>query len=108
MKSDALYLGHIADACTQISTYVAGMDKRAFHRDRKTQDAVVRQLQLIGEATRHISQTFQSAHPDIAWRAITGMRNRIVHEYIAIDLDVVWEVVNDDIPELAAFVARWA
>jgi uncharacterized protein with HEPN domain len=107
MKRDEVYLGHIADACTRIFEYVAGMDPQAFGADRRTQDAVVRQLEIIGEASRNLSEPFQADHPEIPWRAIVGMRNRIVHEYMAIDLDVVWDAVSIDLPPLLEFTRRW-
>ena len=64
------------------------------------QDAVVRQLEIIGEASRQLSDDFREQHDDVPWRAIIGMRNRIAHDYLNIDLDVVWDVVQHDLPDL--------
>ena len=89
MKKDEHYLGHIADACSQIEEYIAGCDKEAFLEDRKTQDAVARQLEVVGEASRQISTAFKESHPEIPWHAIIGMRNRIAHDYLNVDLDVL-------------------
>ncbi len=81
MKKDEVYLGHIFDACTQIQIYIASYDHKAFLEDRKTQDAVVRQLEIIGEASRQLSDEFKRSMPRIPWHAIIGTRNRIAHDY---------------------------
>ena len=108
MKKDELYLGHIFDACAQIKKYIFNIDHPTFIEDRKTQDAVVRQLEIIGEASRRISETFKENHSEIPWHAIIGMRNRIAHDYLNIDIQVVWEVAINDIPVLEEFVRPWS
>lgn len=100
MKKDEVYLRHVLDAIAQIEVYVAGVRRDAFEADRMRQDAVVRQLEIIGEACRRVSPGFRATHEAVPWRAIIGMRNRIAHDYLGIDLDVIWETVQHDVPTL--------
>ena len=100
MKDEAVYLHHILDAFGWIETYVAGLRREAFFQEQMIQDAVVRQLEIIGEASRRLSDDFRDRHSYIPWRAMIGMRNRIAHDYLKIDVQVVWEVVRQDLPLL--------
>ena len=106
MKSDRLYLNHIHDAITQIETYLSDVPENHFFESRLVQDAVARQLEVIGEASRRLSDAFKERHPKIPWHAIIGMRNRIAHDYLNIDLRVIWEVTQHDLPALKAFVSK--
>lgn len=99
MKRDQVYLRHILDAITKIESYVA-VGKNAFMTTSYWQDAVVRQLEIIGEATKRISEELRSQHSEIAWRRIGGMRVVLIHDYMGVDLTVVWEVTQRDLPEL--------
>ncbi|PTD97638.1 HepT-like ribonuclease domain-containing protein [Pseudothauera lacus] len=88
------------DACG----YVDGLDFAAFERDKRTQQAVVLNLLLIGEVASRIAEGapgFIAAHPEIPWAAMRGMRNRIAHGYFELDIEVVWDTVRDAVPELA-------
>jgi uncharacterized protein with HEPN domain len=102
MKSDEVYRGHILDAIQRIEGYLRGVDNDGFRSEPLLQDAVVRQLMVLGEASARLSDDFRRSHPDVPWRQIGGMRNRIVHDYMSIDLDVVWGVVHNDLPSLKA------
>ncbi len=105
MKDDLLYLRHILQAIDRIQAYTAaGQD--AFRGDLKTQDAVVRNLQIIGEASKRVSDETRAAHPDVPWRAMTGMRDRVVHDYFGVSLDIVWDVVENHLPPLREKVLR--
>lgn len=97
------YLQHIRDAIDRATHYVAEMDIKAFEQDTRTQDAVIRSIEIIGEAANKVRSAdpdFASRHSDIPWDLMYGMRNRIVHDYFEIDLGVVWQTVHRDLPIL--------
>lgn len=100
MKTDAVLVAHILDAIRQIDECTQGVSESEFFRNREKQDAVVRQLEIIGEASRKLSEAFTTQHSGIPWRAIVGMRHRMVHDYLNVDLSVVWETVQKDLPAL--------
>jgi len=103
VKDDRAYLLHIRDAIDLIADYTK--DGRAtFLSDSKTQDAVLRKLEVIGEAVKHLSSTAKERNPDIPWRAISGLRDKLIHEYFGVNLSLVWEVVERDLPVLRATV----
>ena len=105
MRAVLPYLQHILDAIGFIQTYTtAGRD--AFHNDRKTQDAVIRNLEIIGEAVRNVPPDFQSAHAGIPWRQAAELRNVLIHEYFGVDLNVVWAVVEKELPPLKASIEQ--
>jgi|WetSurMetagenome_2_1015567.scaffolds.fasta_scaffold156935_2 uncharacterized protein with HEPN domain len=93
-------LWDILDAIQCIYEYSKGMNYKAFLQDRKTRDAVVRNIEIIGEAVRSLPPRFKQKHPDIAWKDIIGMRNVIVHHYFGVLSDVVWNVVKKELPSL--------
>ena len=104
------YLRHMQEGAQSASGYIAGMEKPAFFADKRTQQAVIMNLVIIGEAaTRVMSEfpEFASAHLDIPWRNMRGMRNRIAHGYFDIDLDQVWETTQTSLPELSEKLAVW-
>src|SRR5262245_53027170 len=88
------YLGHILTAIDRATSYIAGMDFDAFERDTRTQDAVIRSIEIIGEAANKVRTAdadFAAGHPQIPWDVMYGMRNRIVHDYFEVDLQIVWQ-----------------
>ena len=100
MKDDSLYLRHVQEAVARILEFTAdGQD--AFRRDLKTQDAVIRNLQVIGEAAKKVSAGFRAAHPDVPWKSMAGMRDRVVHDYFGVSLDIVWDVVANHLPRIS-------
>ncbi len=100
MKNDLVYLKHIKDAIETINSYVVGADYESFCRDRKTVDAVVYQLAIIGEAANSLSQKFRDSHPEIPWRDMIDMRNVLIHEYFGVIVETVWKTVRKNLPEL--------
>lgn len=84
----------------------AGMTRGAFGDDERTQNAVVRYLEVVGEAGARVSTEMRERASDVPWAAIVGMRNRLVHDYADVDLDEVWKTVTDDLPELLRLLAR--
>ena len=105
MKDDRIYLLHIRDAIEHIMEYTIS-GKGSFIADRKTQDAVVRNLEIIGEATKRLSPPLKDAHPDISWKPIAGMRDKLIHDYFGINLQLVWDVVERDLPGLKLKVSQ--
>jgi uncharacterized protein with HEPN domain len=97
------YLGHMLEAIRRIGRYVADIDREDFEGDTRTQDAVIRNPEVIGEAARNVQQhdpTFVAAHPDMPWALAYRMRNALSHGYADVDLDVVWSTARRDLPEL--------
>ena len=102
MWRDDAYMLDILMAGRKILKFTEGVSERRFQDDELLQNAVMRQLEVIGEAARRVSQEAKDAHPEIPWRDMVGMRNRLIHEYFRIDVAKVWEAVCDDIPALIA------
>jgi uncharacterized protein with HEPN domain len=102
VKDDRVYLLHIQDAIEQINEYTVG-GKDVFLGDRKTQDAVVRNLEIIGEAVKQLSPALRSKHADVPWKRVAGMRDKMIHDYFGVDWQLVWKVVEK---ELRAFAER--
>lgn len=96
---DRVYLVHIVECIARITSYV-GHDKEAFANDAMRQDATVRNLQVLAESSKRVSQEMKSEHPDIEWDAIAGFRNVLVHDYLDLDVDEVWRVVTANLPDL--------
>ena len=104
MWRDDAYLLDMLLAAHKVIQFTKGMDRVQFERDDLTQNATMRQVQIIGEAARKISLEYQEEHPEIRWNEIIGMRNRLVHEYFRIIPRRVWDVVEKDIPELIRII----
>lgn len=105
-RDDKVYLNDILDAIGQIETYLEGIPYDCFYRDRMRRDAVVRQLEIIGEASRGLSQPFLARHPEIPWQDIIGMRHKIAHDYFIVDIRVVWDTAKNDLSPLREQVNR--
>jgi uncharacterized protein with HEPN domain len=103
---DVVLIRHMLDAVDRIEAYVSGVNEAAFREDPEKQDAVLRQLQVLGEAARRVSPALREAYPDVPWHKIAGMRNKVVHEYFVVDLDVVWGTALDDAPALRPALER--
>ncbi len=99
MKDERIYLGHIRDAISDIRAY-ASVGEEAFLSDRMRQDAIIRKLEIIGEAVKRLSDETRALRPDIPWQQIAGMRDRLTHAYFGVDLSLVWRVVEKDLQAL--------
>ena len=99
-KDPLIFIQHILDSIEKIESYVEGMSKQEFSDSIKTQDAVIRNLEIIGEAAKNVPTSFRSTYPEIPWQKISGLRDVLIHMYFGIDLDIVWEVIQRDLPEL--------
>ena len=105
MTDDRAYLQHIRDAIDRIRCYVEA-GEQAFLSDSKTQDAVIRNLEIIGEAVKSLSVDLKNANADIPWKRIAGMRNQLIHGYFGVSIDLVWGVVANEIPALRSRVEQ--
>lgn len=101
-----LYLEDILDCIGKIENYTGDTTKEAFGDDVKLQDAVIRRLEIIGEAAKHIPQRLRTRYPDIPWQDIVGMRNRLAHEYFGVQLQRAWKVVQEDLLPLKETVRQ--
>jgi len=106
MKNDKVYIEHILEAIQTIETFKEGLDLESFLRNKMASDAIIRELEIIGEASNNISEEFQKENADIPWRKIIGIRNTLIHEYFGINKKVVWETVEHDLPELKKFIEQ--
>ena len=99
MKDDRLDLIHIGECLDRIERYTAG-EEADYKNSTLVQDAVIRNLQILAESSQRISDPLKASYPDVRWRDIAGFRNVLVHQYLGVDLDYIWRVVEDDLPEL--------
>ncbi len=102
MQRDQAYLLDILKAAELALAYVKGVSEEKFITDTQLQDSVIRRIEILGEAARRISPETQAAHPNIPWREMIGMRNMMIHDYDDVDLHVVWQTVQQDLPHLIA------
>jgi uncharacterized protein with HEPN domain len=99
-------LEDMVEAIDLIEGYVKNMDQHSWSQDRKTVDAVVRNLEIIGEAAKHLPAQLQERHPDIPWLYIQGMRNLLIHEYFGVDTDILWQTIQTDLPALRTQILK--
>ncbi|MBI2334987.1 DUF86 domain-containing protein [Candidatus Daviesbacteria bacterium] len=99
-REPSLYLQDIITSITKIEEYIKGLSFEEFSKNDKTVDAVVRNLEIIGEAARNIPQEIAVKYPDIAWGKMISMRNKVMHGYFGVDMEIVWKTINEDLPEL--------
>ena len=99
-KDDRVYLRHIMDAINLIEKYLENVNCDEFMKNHMIQDAVIREIEIIGEATKNISEELKNKYTDIPWRNIAGIRDKLIHGYFGVDLDAVWGTATEDIPKL--------
>jgi uncharacterized protein with HEPN domain len=106
MKDDMIYIEHILDAINQILLYTEKIERDDFMNDRMRQDAVIRQFEIMGEATKNISPQFIEQHSTIEWRYMAKMRDRLIHNYFGVDNRIVWDTIQTDLPQLKSEIAK--
>lgn len=109
-RRDTDYLGDIKEAVNNIALYIKGLTYKKFLLDRKTQDAVVRNFEIIGEATKNLPKSIRDKYPSIPWRKMAGMRDKVIHEYFGVNHETVWKTAKNTLPvkrqNLSAYKAR--
>ena len=106
-KDDLVFAGHMLDTSRKVVTKVEGKSREEFDSDENLRMALVHLIQILGEAARRVSPTFQQSHPEIPWKPIIGMRHRVVHDYLNVDFDIVWSVAKSDLPPLIADLEKF-
>ena len=101
-EADNVRIRHILDAAREAVAFAKGRSRADLDSDRKLNLSLVRLLEIIGEAAKGISQEFRDSHSDLPWKSMIGMRDRLIHGYFDVNLDVVWETVTKDLPALIA------
>jgi uncharacterized protein with HEPN domain len=104
-RDETMYLQDIADSCARILRYTEGLTQTGLIQDERTYDAVIRNLEIIGEAAKHIPDAMRARMPAVEWRKIARMRDIIAHVYFGIDNDILWDVVQHKVPELVHAIA---
>lgn len=99
---DLSYLTDILQAARLVDEFIEGMSEAEFYRDIKCQSAVMRQIEVIGEATKRLSSSFRDIHPEVPWRSIAGMRDILIHAYDHVDLAEVWNTAKFALPDLVS------
>ncbi len=105
MRRDLVYLRHMAEAAAKIDRYLRGLTRETFGQDDMAVDAVIRELEILGVAARNVSPASRAAHPELPFAEMVGMRNRLIHAYFGVDLDVVWQTCQSDLHALRSALA---
>ena len=101
-----VYLDDILEAIAKIKRFTSGIDSEMFSNDEKTVDAVIRNLEVIGEAVKKIPEEFRNQYPAVEWKKIAGLRDILIHEYFGIDVEIVWDIVQNKLPILESQIAK--
>jgi uncharacterized protein with HEPN domain len=99
-RDDRVYIGHMIDTANKAIGFVANVDREEFDNNELLRLSLTHLLQIIGEAARRVSPDFRAAYPTIPWKAVVGMRSKVVHDYLDVDEDLVWNTVKNDLPPL--------
>ena len=100
IKEFKIFIEHILESIKNIESFSKGISKENFIKDKKTQSAVIRELEVIGEATKNLPSNFINKHPNIEWKKIAGLRDKLIHHYFGVNVERIWKVVEDEIPKL--------
>ncbi len=99
-KDPTVYLSHILECIDLVGTYIAGFDLAEFEERQQVQDAVLRRIEIIGEAVKNLPDDLRLANPQVPWRQIAGTRDKVIHDYLGVDVELIWNVANTLLPEL--------
>ena len=101
-RGDKDFLSDIREAVRRITAYTAGMTYEAFLAGTRTQDAVIRNLEVMGEAIKNLSAELRARYPEMPWKGMAGVRDRLIHHYFGVNLDIVWDIVTRELPDVAS------
>lgn len=105
-KDPRFFIKHILESINWVEEYTKGISKDDFLRSTQIQDAVIRRLEIIGEAVKNIPPELKEKYPDIPWRQIAGIRDVLIHEYFGVDLDLLWNTIKKDLPDLKQKISK--
>jgi uncharacterized protein with HEPN domain len=99
-KDESIYLRHILDSILTVEEYLLGVNETKFRATKLLQDGAIRQIEIIGEAVRHVSKDLRRTYPEVPWEDIAGIRDKLIHDYFGVDLEKVWLTAKEDLPPL--------
>ncbi|MCL6103845.1 MAG: DUF86 domain-containing protein [Bacteroidetes bacterium] len=106
MKDDIAYIEHILLSISKIDAFTVSMTRSDFEQNEMVQDAVIRNIEIIGEVSKRVSNDLKTTYFDVPWREMAGMRDKLIHDYMGVDVDVVWKTIKVDIPQLLVLLKR--
>ncbi len=106
MKDDLVYIDHIKDCVRKIKEFTKQIEENDFAENELIQDAVIRNIEIIGEATKKVSNSFKQTYHEIPWKEMAGMRDKLIHDYMGVDISVVWKTIKLDIPEIDKLIQK--
>jgi len=104
IKSDLAYVDHILDCIRKINEYSKGLSLKEFKKNELVQDAIIRNIEIIGEASKKITPETKQTYYNVPWKEIAGMRDKLIHDYLGVDVGVVWKTIKEDIPALEKLI----
>ena len=99
-KEPLVFIEHILESIKNIENFSQGISKNEFIKDKLRQNAIIRSIEIIGEAVKNLPSNFTKKYSNIPWKGIAGMRDKITHNYFGLDLDTIWDIIKEDIPKL--------
>jgi len=105
-KESLIFIEHILENINEIESFIKGISEKSFLENKEKQYAVIRAIEVIGEAVKNVPNSFRKEHPEIQWTKIAGMRDKLMHHYFGINLNTIWRVIKDDIPKLKEDVQK--
>jgi uncharacterized protein with HEPN domain len=106
IKNDQVYLENILEAISKIENFTNKISRFEFERNVMMQDAVIRNIEIIGEASKKVTKHFTQSHPEIPWQEMAGMRDKLIHDYLGVDISVVWKTIEIDLPLLKEMISK--